>query len=158
MEIPSFTRGKPLYSSEFLHHAFDYIPLAPRQEIYKTFYIGFYNFFKAVSNVLDTTCGVPTPQAVMAATWELNVSAVQFYLRKGGRVENVLDAVVGRAREQSNLGDGTFEETFDCDEGDFREEREGRLAYRDLGACRNDLEFGVVRRKVGVGGSWGPYL
>ena len=117
MEIPSFTRGKPLYSSEFLHYAFDYISLAVRREIYKTFYIGFDTFFEAVSNVLETTCGVPTPQAVMAAARELNTSAVQFYLRKRGRVEYVLDAIVGRAKEQSSLGDGTFEEAFDCDEG-----------------------------------------
>ena len=24
-------------------------------------------------------------------------------------------------------------------------------------SCRNDLEFGVVRWSVGIGGQWGPY-
>ena len=33
----------------------------------------------------------------------------------------------------------------------------GRLGYRDLRACRNDLDFGLLRWLIGIGGSWGPY-
>ncbi|KAF8879186.1 hypothetical protein CPB84DRAFT_1828452 [Gymnopilus junonius] len=42
----------------------------------------------------------------------LNPRAVSFYLEKGGRVEYILDATLGMAREQSVLGDGTFEGAF----------------------------------------------
>lgn len=155
-DMPSFTRGQPLSASEFLHFAFDYIPPALRQEIYKAFYIGFHTIFKAVSQVLKTP-GIPTPEAVMAAGLELDPGAVNFYLGKGGKVEYVLDAIVDTAREQSSLGDGTFEETFDYDEGDSEEDGAGRIGYRELRACRNDLEFGIVRWSVGLRGPSGPY-
>jgi hypothetical protein len=101
----------------------------------------------------------------MATAMVLNAGAVIFYLRKGGKVEYVLDAIVDIAREQSPFGDGTFEETFDCDEeDDLQQEEEGdggggarELAYRELKACRNDLEFGIVRWNVGLRGPLGPY-
>ena len=94
----------------------------------------------------------------MQAAMDINPSAVYFYLGKGGRVEYVLDATVDIAREQSCLGDGTFEDTFDCEEG----EEGGDLGYRKLEKCVNDLEFGTVRLGVGIGnlqgGVWGPYV
>lgn len=153
MDLSSFKPYQPLSAFELLHCAFDYIPPAIRREIYKTFYIGFYTIFEAISHVLKTP-GIPTPQAVVAAALELNARAVQFYLAKGGKVEYALDATVDSAREQSSLGDGTFEETFDCDE----EEGGGRLGYRKLRMCGNDLGFEVVRWGVGLGtGAWGPY-
>ena len=155
MDVPAFTRGQPLSSSDLTLFSLDYIPLALRQNIYKTFYIGYQTIFEATSYVLKSL-SIPTPQAVLNAALELNSSAVLFYLGKGGKVEYVLDAIVATAREQSSLGDGTFEETFDCDEGDLGGEE--RLGYRELGACRNDLEFGIVRWNVGLGGGrLGPY-
>jgi hypothetical protein len=154
-EVSSFKPRQPLSTSEIFLSALDYIPPAFRQEIYKTFYIGFYTIFQAIAHVLKTP-GISTPQAVMAAALELNPSAVQFYLAKGGKVEYVLDATVDTAREQSNIGDGTFEDTFDIDEGDL--DGEGQLGYRKLKVCRNDLEFGIVRWGVGIAGVvWGPY-
>ena len=154
METPSFKSRQPLSPFEFLPCALDYVPSAVRQEMYKTFYVGFYTIFDAISQVLKTP-GIPTPQAVMAEALQLDPRAVQFYLGKGGRVEYVLDAIVNTAREQSNLGDGTFEETFDCDE---EEGGGGRLGYRKLVKCGNDLEFEVVRRGVGLGAvKMGPY-
>ena len=154
-DLAFFNPRQPLSGSDlFFHPALDYIPSALRQEIYKTFYIGFYTIFDAISHVLKTP-GIPTPQAVMAAALQLNGKAVQFYLGKGGKVEYVLDATVDTAREQSSLGDGTFEEMFDYDE-----EREGgeRLGYRKLVVCENDLKFGVVRWGVGLGEfERGPY-
>ena len=156
MELPLFTRGKPLSASELLYSSIDYVPPPLRQQIYKTFYIGFCTIFEAISLVLETPAsGIPTPEAVMAAALELKASAVQFYLGKGGKVEYVLDAVIDIAREQSNLGDGTFEDTFDRDEGE--EEGGIRHRYRELEACRNDLEFGIVRWNVGLRGTGGPY-
>lgn len=81
-------------------------------------------------------------------------------MAKGGKVEYVLDATVDMAREQSSLGDGTFEETFDHDESDELEgDDSGEARYTTLGKCLNDLEFGIVRRKIGLvaGIRWGPY-
>ena len=160
MEVPAFTRGQPLSASDLTLFALDYIPLSLRQKIYKTFYIGYHTIVEAISHVLKSD-RIPTPQAVLDAAFELNAGAVQFYLRKGGKVEYVLDAIVSTAREQSNLGDGTFEDTFDCDDDDEGDlgggGGGGGLGYRDLSACRNDLEFGVVRWSVGIGGQWGPY-
>ena len=70
-------------------------------------------------------------------------------------MEYVLDATVHIAKEQSSLGDGTFEETFDVDE----EEDAVKLGYRTLERCANDLEFGGVRLGVGISeGFDGPYL
>lgn len=163
MELSSFKPREPLSASDLMYSTLDYIPPALRQEIYMTFYIGFFTIFDAIAYVLKTP-GISTPQAVMAAALELNARAVQFYLAKGGKVEYVLDATVDIAREQSSLGDGTFEETFDCDEGpgDSKED-DGELRYRELGVCGNDLEFGIVRRGLGIGPGagagvrWGPY-
>ena len=87
---------------------------------------------------------------------DINAGAVQFYFDKGGRVEYVLDATVDVAREQSSLGDGTFEDTFDHDAGE-----DGKpLGYKELERCANDLEFGGVRLGfgIGVGLGWGPYV
>ena len=88
---------------------------------------------------------------------DINLSAVNFYLGKGGRIEYVLDATVDIAREQSSLGDGNFEDIFDRDAGADGEP----LGYRELARCANDLEFGGVRLGVGIGNSgcvWGPYV
>ncbi|KIM37641.1 hypothetical protein M413DRAFT_448426 [Hebeloma cylindrosporum] len=78
-----------------------------------------------------------------------DAGAVQFYLSKGGKVVYVLDAAMEISWEQSNLGDWTF----DHDESDEGGE------YMALVRCFNDLEFGLVRRKIGLspGGMWGPY-
>ena len=54
----------------------------------------------------------------------------------------MLDVVVVVARGESGFGDGTFEDTFDCEEG-------GSLGIGNW-RCTNDLEFGGV--------SWRPYL
>lgn len=156
MEVSSFTRGQPLTAFELMHFTLDYLPPTLRQRIFKTFYIGFCTIFEGVSHVLKRTPGgIPTPQAVLEAALDLNAGAVHFYLGKGGKVEYVLEAILDIAREQSSLGDGTFEETFDCDEEE--EEVGRRLGYRELRACRNDLEFGVVRWSIGLRGPSGPY-
>jgi hypothetical protein len=154
-DLELFESHDPLSASELLHIAFDYIPQTLRCEIYKAFYIGFYTIFRATCNVL-ATLNILTPGMVVTEALALNAEAVQFYMAKGGKVEYVLDAMVAMAREQSSLGAGTFEETFDHDEGD--EEGVG-AKYRALGECSNDLEFGIVRRKIGLVPTirWGPY-
>ncbi|KAF8879191.1 hypothetical protein CPB84DRAFT_1793501 [Gymnopilus junonius] len=94
---------------------------------------------------------LPTPQTILSKALELDAGAVSFYLSKGGKVEFTLDAVLDMAREQSVLGDGTFEETFDVEEGGggdiLRDD-----GYTHLPKCANDLRFGGVRQHVGVAG------
>jgi len=154
MDLDLFKSHHPLSASEIFHGALDYIPQPLQREIYKSFYIEFYTIFRAIRDILRTT-EIPTPQAVLAEALALDARAVQFYLANGGKVEYALDATVNIAREQSNLGDGTFEETFE-DEYDEEGEEPG---YAALEKCLNDLEFGIVRRKIGLvaGVSWGPY-
>ena len=156
MELSSFKPRQPLSAAELLHPALEYLPPALQREIYKTFYIGFSTIFDAIAHVLRTPTGIPTPHAVMQAAMDIEPSAVNFYLGKGGKVEYVLDATVNIAREQSCLGDGTFEDTFDHEEG----EEGGDLGYRKLVRCANDLEFVGVRLGVGIGEGveWGPYV
>jgi hypothetical protein len=63
----------------------------------------------------------------------------------------MVDVVRGELRP----GDGTFEDTFDQEEGD----EGGKLGYRRLERCVNDMEFGCVRLGVGIGeAGWGPYV
>ena len=156
MELSSFKPRQPLSASELLHSALEYLPSTLQREIYKTFYVGFSTIFDAIAQVLKTPTGIPTPHVVIQAAMDIDPSAVHFYLGKGGKVEYVLDAMVNIAREQSSLGDGTFEDTFDHEEG----EEGGDLGYRKLVRCANDLEFGGVRLGVGIGEGveWGPYV
>jgi hypothetical protein len=156
MDLDSFQPHQPLSASSLVHSSLDYIPPTVRRVIYKTFYIGFFTIFDAIAHVLKTPNGIPTPPAVMQAAMDIHASAVQFYLGKGGRVEYVLDGTVDIAREQSSVGDGTFEETFDCDAGE-----DGKpLGFKELERCANDLEFAGVRLGVGLRESvgWGPYV
>lgn len=155
-DLELFKSHNPISSSELFHIAFDYIPQTLRCEIYKPFYIGFCTIFRATRNIL-VTLKIPTPGVVVTEALALDAEAVQFYtVDKGGKVEYVFDAMVAMARKQSSLGAGTFEEIFDHDEAD----KEGVGAgYRALGKCLNDLEFGIVRRKIGLVPNirWGPY-
>ncbi|KIM47235.1 hypothetical protein M413DRAFT_440719 [Hebeloma cylindrosporum] len=151
-----FQPRQPLSASELFNPVLFYLPKPLQRGIYKTFYIGFYTLFDGMAQILRTPNAIPTPQAVITAAFNINPSAVQFYLRKGGKVEYVLDALVDIAKQQSSLGDGTFGDTFDVEEA---EDAEHRLGYRKLVVCANDLEFGLVRLGVGLtmGGRWGPF-
>ncbi|KIM49897.1 hypothetical protein M413DRAFT_439023, partial [Hebeloma cylindrosporum] len=155
-EESSFKPRQPLSASELFHSSLDYLPVPLQREIYKSFYVGFYTIFDGISRILRTPNAIPTPQAVRTAALDIDPRAVSFYLGKGGQVEYVLDATVDISKEQSSLGYGTFEETFDVDES---EEGEEGLGYRKLVKCANDLEFGGVRLGVGLaaGVRWGPY-
>jgi len=159
MELSSFKPRQPLSISKVLHSALDYIldyiASTVRCELYKTFYIGFYTIFDAISHLLKVLGGIPTHQAVMQAAM-INASAVHFYLGKGVGW-SLLDSTVDIAREQSCLGDGMFEDMFDHEEG----EAGGELGYRKLVRYMNDFGFGGDGLGVGIGdlkgGVWRPY-
>lgn len=151
MGLSTFKPRQPLSASELIHPALDYIPSTVRRQN-KTFYIGVFTIFNAIAQILKTP-SIPTPQAVVAVALVFNAEAVQFCLDKGGKVEYVLDAMVDVARGESCLGDGTFEDTFD------QEGEGGKLGYRGLERCVNDMEFGGVGLGVGIGEArWGPYV
>ncbi|KIM34664.1 hypothetical protein M413DRAFT_450130 [Hebeloma cylindrosporum] len=152
----AFQLRRPLSASDLFHPVLYYLPKPLQAEIYKTFYVGFYTLFDGISQILRTPNAIPTPQAVITAAFDINPSAVEFYLRKGGKVEYVLDALVDTAKQQSSLGDGTFGDMFDVGEA---EDGEHKLGYRKLVGCVNDLEFELVRLGVGLtmDGKWGPF-
>ncbi|KAF9245245.1 hypothetical protein BU15DRAFT_41028 [Melanogaster broomeanus] len=144
----------------------DYIPRHLFPNLYKTFFKGYVTVFQAVSAVLGrsgpqrgnannylSTC-IPTPMAV------LTTQAVNFYLQKGGRVEYALDAITHRSKDMSPLGDGEFDSIWDEVSAD-PEDDEGGVGqlWRSLPRCDNDLEFDLVRRKLGLNpdATWGPY-
>ncbi|KDR66028.1 hypothetical protein GALMADRAFT_259860 [Galerina marginata CBS 339.88] len=160
-EIDYFKPRQPRSPSSLLCCGLDYIPPPIRREVYKSFYLGLYTVFLAIYDILERPGSVLTPKAVLAEALTLDAGCVQFFLNKGGRMEHVLDATVHMAREQSSLGDGTFEETFDVDP-DADSEGEGGDCVREFRAmprCANDLAFEVVRSHVGLsaGVQWGPY-
>ncbi|KIJ65695.1 hypothetical protein HYDPIDRAFT_39613 [Hydnomerulius pinastri MD-312] len=160
----------------------DYIPRYLFPHLYKTFYKGNLAVFKGISLVLGrsglqsanhsnllATC-IPTPAAVLATLendgWfdYFDTQAVRFYLQRGGRVEYALDAITHRSKEMSSLGDGDFDAMWDgsgihAAENSEDEASETSQLWRSLPHCNNDLEFGMVRRQLGLNprASWGPY-
>ncbi|KAK0207153.1 ankyrin repeat family protein [Desarmillaria ectypa] len=77
---------------------------------FKSFYIGFTAIFEVIYKILNNDARTPKLQDIQRDTvFERGTS---FYFSKGGRVEYALDAVTATAKEQSNLGDGTFYEAF----------------------------------------------
>lgn len=152
---PTFVARQPLAQDSFIMFDLDFIPPHLRGEVYKTFYKGYGVLFSAVAHVLKR-CSPADPTVPDARTIaaELNsnntfdVQGAQFYFRKGGRVEYALDHIMHTAMEQSKLGDETFEELHDSDDG-----------WMDLPECVNDLDFELVRRKLGLSDKqqWGPY-
>ena len=157
LDTSQFKSRHPLPFSEMFHAAFEYIPPSARCEVYKTYYIGFSTVLDAIHQILDAPGSqrIPTPQEVYSMALCLDARAVQFFIGKGGMMEYAIDATVDLAKDQSSLGDGTFEETFD---EDF-DTGAGYTGYATLPKCSNDLEFDVAKRKLGLlpGKKWGPY-
>ncbi|KAF8879192.1 hypothetical protein CPB84DRAFT_1852149 [Gymnopilus junonius] len=136
--LSTFIPRQPLSPSEILHQpALQYIPFPFQQHIYKTFNEGLTTLFHALYILLEPEIGTErlygferawmdkvfefskhglTPQAVLEVASGLgymDVGPVRFYLNKGGKVEYIFDAVIDMAKEQSALGDGSFEDRFD---------------------------------------------
>jgi len=131
---------------ELLPPQFDSIPEQVRANMTKTFYFGFINLFKALTIVLRDVNKAPTISDVRDLACRDTSAA--FYFGKGGKVEYAIDALVDSTEEASSLIDGTFEELYE-------DENETDDSFRRLPKCANDLEFGLVKRKMG-GISDGP--
>ncbi|KAK0439244.1 ankyrin repeat family protein [Desarmillaria tabescens] len=148
MDLSSFTRGEALDASEEMIGCGTtaYLPPALQRNMFKSFYRGFTTIFEVIYKILKNDSQIPKLQDIERdAVFEWGTS---FYFSKGGRVEYALDAVTAIAKEQSNLGDGTFYETFGGDEGFVR-----------LPECVNDEEFEMVRVMLGLDPRkcWGPF-
>ena len=135
---PIFRGGEPL--DDLLPPQFDSIPERVRANMTKTFYLGFINVFKALNIVLRDVNKAPTISDVQALAYRDTSAA--FYFGKGGKVEYAIDALVNSTEEVSSLIDGTFEELYE-------DENETDDSFRRLPKCANDLEFGLVKRKMG---------
>ncbi|KDQ62412.1 hypothetical protein JAAARDRAFT_54366 [Jaapia argillacea MUCL 33604] len=177
MELTMFTPRQPLSLEEAsIDMILPYVRSPARDQIFKTFYEGYRLQFKAISDILGRT---PFPSPLLDALpipTVRNISAhlasfiyggqadrfasqqLRFFISHGGDPIYALDCMTHSAREQSPLGDGEWDRTFeeDWEEGGPREcAREWRGSVR----CKNDLEFGLVREMFGLEGTrrWGPY-
>lgn len=146
----SVPRQPQTFDGGFLDQAMDYIPDSVGPEFYKTFMMGYQTVIKAIQNVLESSgsMSAPTHPNIMA---ELRSGTIEhfdkhsadYFFTKGGRIDFALDCITDYAKE---------DEMFD----DVCESLDG---WRNLPTCRNDLEFGIVRRMLGLetGQRWGPY-
>ena len=145
--MSDFHRGKPHEDPDNLFdNASDYLPRYLHPFLFKTFYKGYQVIFDGIHDYLFKT-NLPLVVETLPELLSHNTD-VQFFLSKGGKYEYALDAVTHVVKEQSPLGDGTFEETWEYED-----------EYTGLVRCENDLEFDLVRRMVGLDPRvrWGPY-
>jgi hypothetical protein len=163
MDTMKFVPRQPLPKEEF-DLALDFVPPEMWSHVYKTFYLGYHAVFKAISRVVHrqpspTQLPIPTISAVLAELVEsirngsshyFDAQAVNFFFGKGGKVDWALDCVIHCMVEQEE--DGSFSEMWD--DPDY-----GSDEWRALPHCANDLEFDLVREKIGLGKGkiWGPY-
>lgn len=154
---PQFTAGRTISTFEVESGvALDYLPRRLWQRVDETFYDAFRSMLHAIATVLQRpdTAGIPSPSAVRA---ELGTAGAAAFFVRGGRVEHALDLVTHAAESQSLVGDGTWDEMVEDGVA------EGDATWADwtrLPRCENDLEFGMVRERLGLSRDeqWGPYV
>ncbi|KAF7289314.1 Ankyrin repeat family protein [Mycena indigotica] len=140
----SFKRGQPADLDDCLLMYSEYIPRRFQSDFFLSFYKGYCELFSIVYDLLESTPEILSAAAV-GARFLFNSG---FYFQKGGRVEFVFDAITDAAYQQSALGDGEHENTFEDNE-----------SWTGLPTCANDLEFRLVRSMLGLNPreEWGPY-
>ncbi|PPQ99871.1 hypothetical protein CVT26_009315 [Gymnopilus dilepis] len=163
MHVPNLPSKRPLSKDDtFCYSVFDYIPPIIKQKIFKTFFVGAQTVFDAIYRLLeiskdDTLLNTKT---IAEAAITLDSKAFPYFLAKGGKIEYVLDALVDVSKEQSVLGDGTWDEGYDLEycPGEIKN-GESAVEFSALPKCANDLEFELIRNKFGLASNvrWGPY-
>jgi hypothetical protein len=149
--MSTFRRGEPHDNPDYLFdNASDYLPHHLHPVLFKTFYKGYQTIFQGIHDCLSKT-NLPLIVEALPAFLSDKYD-VQFYLSKGGKYEYAVDAVISVVKEQSPLGDSTFEETW------LDEDAVGK-DFTGLVVCENDLEFDLVRKMAGLDPRlrWGPY-
>jgi hypothetical protein len=119
-----------------------YIPLESQKKAFLTFYQGYQQIVDIIYQVLahEEAFPIPTSEDIrlliqtLPGSYYAGSSSAQFFLDKGCYVDDVLDCVIDFAEKE--LG----------------EEDEAWVV--DIPDCSNDLNFDLVRRKLGF---WGDY-
>jgi hypothetical protein len=146
-----------------------YIPMELHIKMSPSFYRGYVLVFDAMVQVLlrdttDSSC-IPTPAAITARLEELcreaevaapdakslssislnDVKDVERFFTAGGKVEFVLESLTDRAMEKSPVGSEYRRRRI------FQEEEEEfERGVAELPTCKNDLDFELVRFKLGL--------
>lgn len=153
-----------------------YIPMELHTKMSPPFYRGYVVVIEAMYQILvldplDATC-IPTPAAITARIQEAcrkaqeepsselpmtlslqEVEGINTFFAAGGKVEFALEALTDRAMEKSPEG-SEYRRKKDLQEDEEEFERE----VRDLPMCMNDLNFALVRTKLGLEAQGiGPY-
>ena len=99
------------------------------------------------ASALDEKLGSDKPSAFCDDS-----KAIRFFLDAGGKVEHALEALIDQTQEKSPIGSLYKRKAFVRDEeDDFQDD------VRELPECAHDLEFDLVREKVGLKEKEGPY-
>ncbi|RDX41649.1 hypothetical protein OH76DRAFT_1411950 [Lentinus brumalis] len=110
------------------------------QGITKPFYLGYTAIVMIMAKLLKQSgdAGIPSVTNVSAMLPRISRQTSVFF-EKGGRVSNAIDFIVQYAKDQSPLGDGSWDEmrAEEAEEGDGEE-------YGKLPKCANDLDFTLV--------------
>ncbi|KAI0708109.1 hypothetical protein C8T65DRAFT_214279 [Cerioporus squamosus] len=119
----------------------EYLPEAIQEEgVTKAFYLGYTALVMIIAKLLKQSgdAGIPSVKNVSAMLPRVSRQTSVFF-EKGGRVSNAIDFIVFSAKEQSPLGDGTWDEmrAEEAVEGEGEE-------YGKLPQCSNDLDFTLV--------------
>nr|GAT49092.1 ankyrin repeat family protein [Mycena chlorophos] len=139
-----FTHRQVASFDDFFDVQTPYIPRRFQPDFYLSFYKGYCDIFTAAYEFLHATNEVLSESAIQPYLSQDSM----FYFNKGGRIAFAFDAMTSCARDESELGDGTHEETF-ADSED----------WKSLPTCANDLQFQLVRVMLGLNPreQWGPY-
>ncbi|KAJ6570250.1 hypothetical protein DFH09DRAFT_1154477 [Mycena vulgaris] len=128
-----------------------YIPKHLWPQVFKTFILGYGSIMKAITQLLSRFI-LPTDSMIRAELQNgqmdyYEVQAAEFYFKKGGRVEYALDAIMDHAKNSFDLAGSDFD-MYEDDE-----------TFLKTASCRNDREFDVVRKNMGLDPmqAWGPY-
>lgn len=130
----------------------EFIPPSLHYAVDGSFYSQYCDVLKNIGDSLSIPplCA-PTPANIRTRMGP----RILFYLLRGGLVEYALDYVTNWAEDQSPEGDGTFDEAAEHPDPNFQIYPE----WADLPNCANDLDFRLVRERLGLGitENWGPY-
>ena len=144
MDLSTFQPRQPLSAADLFHSSLNYIPPTIRREISKTFYVG----FSPSSTPLLTPSKHPTAyrrlRRSLKPRWILTPVPSTFVLGKGGGWSISLMRGYCEGLVES-WGWGVCHE-----EGG----KGGKLGYRKLERCANDLKFGGGGLGVGIRNRW----
>ena len=118
------------------------IPSHVQSNMKRNHWEAFLLLFPAVNQVCKAG-NIPTPEAVLAVA----DPRTALFTKLGGKVEHALDFIIQCAQEQSCLGDNTWDELI---EELHQEGSEHGLEYYGKPKCANDLEFELVRARLGA--------